>query len=131
MKPYSQEYPIIHIHHLACHFLRHSLLYPVCFQSMHMLLWVLLILLPVIAFYYFFTNWVPARYKKAGLIAAVLFMLGSGYGWLYALNLELSYPSPNQISSIDNLLRSGQKTIDIWIPNTFIGVGHPDITIQL
>ena len=87
--------------------------------------------IPVIAFYYFFTNWVPARYKKAGLIAAVLFMLGSGYGWLYALNLELSYPSPNQISSIDNLLRSGQKTIDIWAPNTFIGVGHPDITTAL
>jgi hypothetical protein len=91
-------------------------------------------IVPVFAFYYFFSRWVPSRYKKAALLASTLFMLSSGFGWLYVLNLNisnssLSFSSP--ASALESLTTAGAKTIDIWIPSTFIDVGHPDITSPL
>jgi hypothetical protein len=46
-------------------------------------------IIPVFAFYYFFLKWLPS-YKKAALLAATLFMLSSGFGWVYLLNLANS-----------------------------------------
>ena len=42
-------------------------------------------MIPVIAFYYFFTGWVIDKRKRAGLLATTLFMLGSGFGWIVAI----------------------------------------------
>jgi hypothetical protein len=90
-------------------------------------------IIPVFAFYYFFSRWVPSRYKKATLLASTLFMLSSGFGWLYALNLNASNPSSfsTPASALESLTTAGAKTFDIWVPNTFIDVGHPDITTAL
>jgi len=86
---------------------------------------------PAIAFYYMFTKWVPVRYNKAAPIALVLFMLGSGFGWIYALNLGIMSEPSNEVSSLTTLFNAGRQTIDIYAPNTFIDVGHPDITTAL
>ena len=91
-------------------------------------------LMPVLAFYYFFTNWVPNDKKKAGLIATTLFMLSSGFGWVYVLDLALTSPSQDIFStnsSVNILSDSNDKTYDIGLPTTFINVAHPDITTPL
>ena len=38
-------------------------------------------IIPVLAFYYFFTKWVPDKWRKAALLASTLFVL-SGRVWM-------------------------------------------------
>jgi hypothetical protein len=89
--------------------------------------------MPVLAFYYFFYNWVPNDKKRASLIATTLFMLSSGFGWVYALDLALTSPQDivSTISSVNLLSEATDKTYDIGLPTTFINVAHPDITTPL
>ena len=91
--------------------------------------------MPVLAFYYFFTRWVPNRLKRASLLAAVLFVLSSGFGWVYAVDLAIVSPPGNEkdpkISSVNIFAQASDMTYDIGLPNTFINVGHPDITTPL
>jgi hypothetical protein len=91
--------------------------------------------MPVFAFYYFFTAWVPKYLKRASLLAMVLFVLSSGFGWVYAIDLAFVSPPGNEaepeMSSINILALTSDTTYDIGLPSTFINVGHPDITTPL
>lgn len=88
-------------------------------------------IMPVLAFYYFFSVWFPNR-RKAAVLASVLFVLSSGFGWVYALHIWTIHGiGSTELETLDILLTAGAKTFDIWVPNTFINVGHPDITTPL
>ena len=67
-------------------------------------------IVPILAFYYFFTRWVPQRMKRAALLATTLFVLSSGFGWVYVVNMAIDSPPADQkqpeISSI-NMLADG------------------------
>jgi hypothetical protein len=91
-------------------------------------------IIPVFAFYYFFTSWVPKDKQRAALLASTLFMLSSGFGWLYLSNLAIA--SHDQVtfdlsSSLNIISIASIRTFDIWTPTTFINVGHPDVTTAL
>jgi hypothetical protein len=91
-------------------------------------------IVPVFAFYYFFTKWVPRAKQRAALLASTLFMLSSGFGWLYVLNTSMDSHQQGtfDVSSSLNILNlATEKTYDIGKPTTFIDVGHPDITTPL
>ena len=85
--------------------------------------------MPVLAFYYFFTSWVSKDNRRAVMIAVTLFMLSSGFGWVYVLySTTTSGHMISNLSTIDVLSRSTDRTYDIALPTTFINVGHPDVT---
>jgi hypothetical protein len=91
-------------------------------------------IVPVFAFYYFFTNWIPKDKQRAALLASTLFMLSAGFGWLYAFNAALA--DHNQVtfdvsSSLEIVELTYRKTFDVETPTTFIDVGHPDVTTPL
>ena len=54
-------------------------------------------IVPVFAFYYFFMNWIPKDKKRAALLATTLFMLSSGFGWVYAINSVCNCSSTGNI----------------------------------
>jgi hypothetical protein len=91
--------------------------------------------MPIFAFYYFFTSWVPQKVQRAALLATTLFVLSSGFGWIYAIDLAVISPPSNEkqpeLSSIDIISDATDITYDIGLPTTFINVGHPDITTPL
>jgi hypothetical protein len=89
---------------------------------------------PVVAFYYFFMSWVPDNKKKAGLLASTLFMLSSGFGWMYVTGSALTsimVGTLDKPSIYEIFVLASVKTFDIETPTTFIDVGHPDITTPL
>jgi hypothetical protein len=90
-------------------------------------------IVPVLAFYYFFTRWMPNKnYKRAGLLASTLFMLSSGFGWAEVLNMAMTnMPISSELSSLEILNDAGRKSFDIRLPNTFIDVGNPEATTGL
>ncbi len=91
-------------------------------------------IVPVFAFYYFFINWIPKDKKRAALLATTLFMLSSGFGWVYAINSAVTTHQEVtfDVSSSMNILNEAtEKTYDIGPVTTFINVGHPDITTPL
>jgi hypothetical protein len=88
-------------------------------------------IVPVVAFYYFFINWVPIDKRGAGLIAAAIFMLSSGFGWVYVFSQSVTSRPGGLLDSLEILSRAADKTYDIGRPTTFIDVGHPDITTPL
>jgi hypothetical protein len=87
-------------------------------------------IMPVFAFHYFFTMWLP-DHRKTALLASTLFMLSSGFGWAYLINLTTNNPVVSPMSALNAFNTAAIKTFDITIPNTFIDVGHPDITTGL
>ena len=87
-------------------------------------------ILPTFSFYYFFSKWFP-NHRKAALLAAALFMLSSGFGWAYVLNLIHVNPVTSGADALDTLTYGGIKSFDIRIPNNFIDVGNPDISSPL
>lgn len=88
-------------------------------------------LMPIFAFYYFFTKWSPARFKRASLIATGLFVLSSGFGWLYVIATTNTETTLSPIDSAYHLQNAGLKTFDIHLPNTFMNVSSPDFTTGL
>jgi hypothetical protein len=87
-------------------------------------------IMPVFAFYYFFTIWLP-DHRKTALLASTLFMLSSGFGWAYLINLTANNPVASPMSALNVISTAAIKTFDITIPNTFVDAGHPDITTGL
>ncbi len=73
--------------------------------------------------------------KGAALLATTLFVLSSGFGWIYAIGLAILSPPSNEeapgLFSIDIIGNVTSLTYDIGLPTTFINVGHPDITTPL
>jgi hypothetical protein len=92
-------------------------------------------IMPILAFYYFFTSWAPQNKRKAALLATTLFVLSSGFGWVYVVNMAVDSSPINhihpEIASIDILGFVTEMTYDIGLPTSFINVGHPDITTPL
>ncbi len=87
-------------------------------------------MIPVFAFYYFFSKWIPCH-RKTALLASSLFMLSSGFGWIYALNLAVTHNDSLVPTSLEIFKTSWIKTFDIFTPNTFIDVAHPETTTNL
>ncbi|HZA65095.1 MAG TPA: hypothetical protein VE573_19610, partial [Nitrososphaeraceae archaeon] len=88
-------------------------------------------IIPVFSFYYFFKNWVPNRMKRGALLASTLFMLSSGFGWVYVVDLGITDPPESQLSALQILYQAGIKSIDIILPTSFIGTAHPDFSSPL
>ena len=69
------------------------------------------------------------------LLATTLFVLSSGFGWIYAVDLAILTPSSNmeaaELTSIDIIANVTSLTYDVGLPASFINVGHPDITTPL
>ena len=51
-------------------------------------------IISVFAFYYFLQNWIPNRRKKISFNGSTLFVLGSGFGWIFAINTFADNPGP-------------------------------------
>ena len=88
-------------------------------------------LMPIFAFYYFFTMWSPARFKRASLIATGLFVLSSGFGWIYVIATAPADQIHLPVDSAYHLQKAGIRTFDVHLPNTFINVSAPDFTTGL
>lgn len=88
-------------------------------------------LMPVFAFYYFFTKWSPPSVKRASLIASGLFILSSGFGWINVIGTGNISTTLSPIASVYHLQNAGTKTFDVLLPNTFINVSAPDFTTGL
>lgn len=83
----------------------------------------------IFAFYYFFTAWIPARIRRAALIAATLFTLSSGFGWIYFLSLTTTHPIISAKSSLEIL--TTLNGIDIVDPTNFAIPQSPDFSSPL
>jgi hypothetical protein len=88
-------------------------------------------ILPVFAFYYFFSNWVPRYAKKAAILGSALFMLSAGFGWLYVLYLSFNDQISTAAASLDIFNDARIKSFDILNLSSFIAVSNPDITSPL
>ncbi len=91
----------------------------------------LLNIIPVFSFYYFFKMWVPNRMKRGALLASTLFMLSSGFGWVYVVDLGVTVPPQSRLAALQMLYQAGIKSVDIILPTSFIGTAHPDFSSPL
>ena len=82
-------------------------------------------MLPILTFYFFVRTWLPARTKKAALIAATLFMLSSGFGWIYVIQLAMSDLYHSQTSILEIFRIATLKAFDLNLANTFFATPHP------
>jgi MFS family permease len=88
-------------------------------------------IVPVFAFYYFFSKWVPVNRRRAALLASVLFMLSSGFGWVYLLYLADANHATSEQASLDAFNDARIKSFDIFQPSSFVAVDHPGISSPL
>ncbi len=89
-------------------------------------------IMAVFAFYYFCKKWMPIHGRKSALLAAALFMLSSGFGWMYAVGTFVSDTgNASQTSSMQTILTSSKQTYDIRSPSTFLLASHPDFSTGL
>jgi hypothetical protein len=84
---------------------------------------------PLFAFYYFYTTWVPLNLKKSKIIACSLFLLSSGFGWIYLLIRNPTIPITSEQFSLDNLTRMGH--LDIVRTSNFVIPNPPDFSTAL
>ena len=82
-------------------------------------------IMPILAFYYFFTQWVPERRKKAAVLATTLFTIGSGFGWILILGMAIDENVITNESALQLFEYGSSKTHDVRTPTSFINVGHP------
>ena len=88
-------------------------------------------IMPVFAFFYFFKSCVPNRVKKAALLGCSLFMLSSGFGWVFALEQAIVDPPDSQLSALQLLSQEAVKSLDIVLPTSFLSAAHPDFSTPL
>jgi len=92
-------------------------------------------IMPVLAFYYFFNNWIPSRnpdWKKAALLACTFFMLSSGFGWIDVLTIgTTTNPINSQLSALEVFHLVETKTTDIRKAGDFVITGTPAPTTGL
>lgn len=89
-------------------------------------------IIPVFAFYYFFTRWVPLDMQRAKVLASSLFATSSGFGWIYLLGLTVTTnPIVSEKSVVATIASTGPYTFDIVLPVNFILAAHPDINTGL
>jgi hypothetical protein len=85
--------------------------------------------IPMFAFYYFFSSWIPANSRKARLIACSLFTLSSGFGWIYVLNATTNHPIISSHSSLEIL--ASIRNLDIVNTSNFVIPTAPDFSTGL
>jgi len=89
-------------------------------------------IIPVFAFYLFYVSWTHKSNQRAVMLGITFFVLSSGFGWVYALySATQSGPIISAASSVNILSNTTERTYDVGLPTTFLGVGHPDITTPL
>lgn len=83
-------------------------------------------IIPIVVFYFFFSQWFK-NYGKAATLACTLFVLSSGFGWVYALNLGINDKQPyaSTFDAFQTLEIAGRTTFDIRLPNNFLNNGTP------
>jgi hypothetical protein len=83
---------------------------------------------PVIAFYYFFSRWIPRNYNRANLLACSLFAIGSGFNWIYFLG-----PMGQPILSEHSFLEAIYRAVSVVVvqPSNFIFAANPDFSTGL
>jgi hypothetical protein len=79
-------------------------------------------IMPVFAFYYFFSKWFP-YHKRASILAACLFMLGSGFGWVHVMSLASTDVISSTESAFNLIDLGGRNTFDIRLPASFLNNG--------
>ena len=89
-------------------------------------------IMAVLAFYYFCKKWMPGHRARSALLAAALFMLSSGFGWVQAVSIFVSDPGiASQATGMQTILMSSKQTYDIRSPSTFLLASHPDFSTGL
>ena len=88
-------------------------------------------MIPVATFYFFVTKWLPASMKKAALLATALFMLSSGYGWSYVLQLSSDETISSQTQVLEIFRIASLKTMDLNALNNFLNSPHPWVLSNL
>jgi len=83
---------------------------------------------PVIAFYYFFSRWIPRNLNRASLLACTLLALGSGFNWIYFLG-----PMGQMITSEHSFLEAIYRAASVVVvqPTNFIFAANPDFSTGL
>src|ERR1044071_1139274 len=84
-----------------------------------------LIMPALVSFYFFAKKWMPIGSKKSALIATVLFMLGSGFGWIYVLQLATSQQLSSDATILEIFRIATIKSFDLNLANTFFATPHP------
>jgi len=84
---------------------------------------------PVLGFYYFFITWVPSIHRKAALLACSLFILSSGFGWVYLLDTASTHPITSDQSSLNRL--GSLADLDIISATNFVIPTAPDFSTAL
>jgi len=85
----------------------------------------------VFAFYYFCLAWFPLNKKRAAIFASSLFVIASGFGWVYILYLTDTSPIVSQISSISNFVEDKIRVTDIRLSANFMIAAFPDFSTSL
>jgi len=85
--------------------------------------------MPMFAFYYLFVSWVPVVRRKAVLLACSLFILSSGFGWVYLLNTASTHPITSEQSSLSRL--GSIADLDIISATNFVIPTAPDFSTAL
>jgi len=83
----------------------------------------------IFAFYYFYLSWVPSTTQKAGILAASLFAISAGFGWIYLLNTVTTHPILSPHSSIETLAKMGP--LDIISSSNFLITTAPQFSTGL
>jgi hypothetical protein len=85
----------------------------------------------VFAFYFFCSAWFPRNKKKAALFAASLFLIASGFGWIYIISLTGTNPISSQLASIVAFVDDKIKVTDIRLSANFMIAAFPDFSTAL
>lgn len=86
-------------------------------------------IVPVFAYLYFFSTWVPSTMRKAGLFACSLFAISSGFGWIYLLTTTTRNHIFSVQSSLETLRNIGH--LDIISASNFVVATAPDFSTGL
>ena len=85
-------------------------------------------IMPVFAFYYFFSRWVPRNLNRASLLACSLFAVGSGFNWIYFIG-PMAQPIFSEHSFLEAIYRV--TSVSIVQPTNFIFAANPDFSTGL
>src|SRR5206468_8122984 len=84
----------------------------------------LLNIISLFSFYYFFSRWVPANMQRAKMIASALFIICSGFGWIYLISLvSITNSILSEHSSLETIFSTKSYVL---MPSNFIIASHPD-----
>jgi hypothetical protein len=86
-------------------------------------------IVPLFSFYYFYSRWIPQKMQRANLLASSLFVICSGFGWIYLISLVTTTGAPISEHSTIETISSIRSYI--LMPSNFIIASHPDFSTAL